>query len=282
MRLEHTIFNAPLSPEIVLTDSTDEGYPGKVWQVHEGEFPKVDVGMVSDGYGFEDSPDAEWISSGVNSKGPKAAAIARQANMMLWGFYGAPDRMNDSAKHVFLNAIVYMKQFDGHRPLVNKLARSRDSLQHLVDYIELLPEMEENRRKGFETYIREMFPADLFDAQGIDTATAQKFFDENREYFVNRDRGSFEVDADLVALQLSNRKPEFLDRLVAMLEKDPADPRARRLADRYVGGQAAKNAMTLRAWIHENRPYLFFSDVGGFRWRVDTNAKSAAARKAKL
>ena len=32
-----------------------------------------------------------------------------------FGIYAAPDRMTESAKKVFLNAIVYMKRFDGHR-----------------------------------------------------------------------------------------------------------------------------------------------------------------------
>jgi len=132
VRLNHEIFTKPLASGAALAedykakDSWQKPYEkGGTWVVHSGEFPKVDVGVVSDGYGFEDSPDCERISSGVNSKGPQAVAIGRQANMLQWGFYGAPDRMTESAKRVFLNAIVYMKRFDGHRPLARKQARAR-------------------------------------------------------------------------------------------------------------------------------------------------------------
>ena len=40
------------------------GYPGGTWLVHDGDYPEVDVGMVSDGHGFEDSPDCERIAGG--------------------------------------------------------------------------------------------------------------------------------------------------------------------------------------------------------------------------
>jgi len=39
-------------------------------------------------------------------------------------------------------------------------------------------------------------------------------------------------------------------------------------------------------WIAQNRPFLFFSDTGGYRWYVDQNAqraaKAGAAREAAL
>jgi hypothetical protein len=33
--------------------------------------------------------------------------------------------------------------------------------------------------------------------------------------------------------------------------------------------------------VDENRKYLFFTDVGGFKWAVDEHAKKAAAPPAK-
>ena len=52
-----------------------------MWVVQTGEPGEtVDYGVVSDGHGFEDSPDCERISGGRNSKGPHAVAIGRQAN----------------------------------------------------------------------------------------------------------------------------------------------------------------------------------------------------------
>src|SRR5262252_9350531 len=100
MRLNHPIFHDPLEPKIELTEiATPETYHNwpdgralgakmQAWKVHDGEFPKIDVGMVSDPYGFEDTPDAEWISSGVNSKGPNSVALGRVGNFFHWGFFG--------------------------------------------------------------------------------------------------------------------------------------------------------------------------------------------------
>jgi hypothetical protein len=47
----------------------------KVWKVQNKSFPEIDPGLVFDPYGFGDSPDAEAISSGLNSKGPDAVAL---------------------------------------------------------------------------------------------------------------------------------------------------------------------------------------------------------------
>ena len=89
--LDHPIFRAPLHPEIVLDQTvTPGGYghwerdqPAKLatWKVQDGNVgTTVDYGLVSNPYGFEDSPDVEWISSGINSKGPKSMALGRQGN----------------------------------------------------------------------------------------------------------------------------------------------------------------------------------------------------------
>ena len=129
MRLNHAIFKAPLAVDVAFDMNKPwelKADPRGLWPVQIGTMgTENDFGVVSDGHGFEDSPDCERISGGQNSKGPHAVAIGRQANMMQWGFYCAPDRMTRSARKAFLNAIVYMQRFDGHRPLVKKTARSR-------------------------------------------------------------------------------------------------------------------------------------------------------------
>ena len=65
----------------------------KVWKVQTKKFPEIDPGMVSDPYGFGDSPDAEVISAGLNSKGPDSINTADAAAPVLWGLSGIPDRL---------------------------------------------------------------------------------------------------------------------------------------------------------------------------------------------
>jgi hypothetical protein len=276
VRLDHSIFRGPLSVDVVLDDAHPWEGEG-TWLVHEGEFKAgCDVGMVSDGHGFEDSPDCERISGGVNSKGPMAVAIGRQANLLGWGFYGAPDRMTESAKRAFLNSIVYMRQFDGHVPLVRKVSTGRTWLAQYVDAVaKLTPEqLKEQGDQTYAAYLKKQFPAELV-KQGVDADRLRAWYDANVEY-VRSEKRSFTVDQDLAALKLSNRKPELLDWLEQTLTGDSEHEVALRLAKRYLGDEAGADAGKAVAWIRANRPYAFFTDTGGYRWMVDRNAQRAA------
>ena len=277
MRLTHEVFQGPLAVELPLEHEHDKAaeYPGPVWEVHSGVFPDgVDVGVVSDGHGFEDSPDCERISGGINSKGPRAVAIGRQANMLQWGFYGAPDRMTDSGQRVFLNALVYMTKFAGHRPLVKKEGRARSWLEQYIETLAAMPEDKRTSDDGYASYLRKQFaglaPEDM---HGNPEALA-KWYAENQEYIYCTGRRQYAVDQDLAQLGLSNRKPKFLDAMLARWKDNPDDELANTLVRRYVGEELARPAK-LRAWLEENRRYLFFSDTGGYRWRVDANKKRA-------
>ncbi|SFW19408.1 hypothetical protein SAMN02927921_00472 [Sinomicrobium oceani] len=129
------------------------------------------VGMVSRGDGFLDSPDAEYISSGVNTKDVGAVAIGRHGNFFLWGFSGSPDYMTEEAKQVFANAVVYMKQFKGQKPIARKYndriatkdyidnvigMLNKESFEHTVQYYKdlnvqsakMFKELKEKKAKG--------------------------------------------------------------------------------------------------------------------------------------
>src|SRR5262245_27379171 len=141
MRLDHAIFHAPLEPKIETAPKPKpEGYDAwerdlpailPMWKVQDGELGKtVDYGLVSQPYGFEDSPDCEYISSGVNSKGPKSLSLGRQGNWFLWGFAGDPTQMTDSARQVFLNSIVWMRKFDGKAPIATMARGAQFDFPH--------------------------------------------------------------------------------------------------------------------------------------------------------
>lgn len=280
MRADHPIFQAPLTVDVLL--DADHPYEAArdgqgTWLVHSGEFKQgCDVGMVSDGHGFEDSPDCERISGGINSKGPRAVAIGRQANLLQWGFYGAPDRMTEPAKRAFLNAIVYMRRFDGHVPLVRKTSRGRSWLEQ---YIDTLAERTGNGNDQYSSYLTGQFPAELT-KDGIDVQRLREWYAQNQEYLRADEQHRFAVDADLAAQKLSNRKPEFLDWLLERFAADPHDALALKLAARYLGPEHGADAATAVAWVTGNREYLFFTDAGGYLWMVDSNAqRTTGARR---
>lgn len=137
-RAEHPIFHGPFDVKMTVVDKpTPEAfrYPGNfkegvvpetmpMWRVQvegyeEGE-PMKRVGLVSRPDGYEDSPDAEYISSGVCSKSPDAVAIGRHGNFFHWGFAASPTYMTEEAKPVLANAIVYISKFVGQTPIARK------------------------------------------------------------------------------------------------------------------------------------------------------------------
>ena len=286
MRLDHPIFQSPLAVEVTL--DADHPYEDArdgqgTWLVHSGEFGKgCDVGMVSDGHGFEDSPDCERISGGINSKGARAIAIGRQANLLQWGFYGAPDRMTESAKRAFLNAIVYMRRFDGDAPLVTKSSIGRTWLLQYIDTLAGMKaeQLQDTGKNSYASYLKGQFPAGLVE-DPIDPARLRAWYEANEEYLTTgSQKRSLVVDEDLAQRQLSNRTPAFLDWLLATLAARHDDVAALELARRYLGPEHAGDAATAVAWITQHRPFLFFTDTGGYRWLVDTNAQRRAARPA--
>lgn len=84
---------------------TDKGFP---------------VGMVSRPWGYVESSESEYISSGVCAKTIDAVAIGRHANFFHWGFAASPRYMTDEAKVVFANAVVYISKFKGKKPISRK------------------------------------------------------------------------------------------------------------------------------------------------------------------
>ena len=270
MRLEHPIFQGPLAVSIELEEvDKPENYaswpggaemPAKipVWTVQKAGYPEVDPGLVSDSFGFEDSPDAEWISSGINSKGPTSMALGRHANLFLWGFSGDPAQMTESGKRVFVNSICWMKQFDGARPLVETTQYA--SREWAEMHAGILPQITDEAMRS--QYIERSFPPRVLDSVGRDSESLVRFYREKLEFLIHSEHG-FDVDDDLVVLGVGNRSTSFLPSLIERWEAAPKDELCSRLAARYVGGTAA-NPAALRSWYEANRERLF-SDQGGFR-----------------
>ena len=130
-----------------------------MWRVQKNGYmdtPGTPVGMVSRPWGYLDSPDCEYISSGVCAKTIDAVAIGRQGNFMHWGFAVSPDGLTDEGKAVFANAIVYMSRFNGQGILArkpNERVATREYLKERKYYA--TRECYENRIKSDEEFARE-------------------------------------------------------------------------------------------------------------------------------
>jgi len=280
LRRDHPSFKGPLDPKLELTPiPTPDHYrlvkEGKdlpatleAWHVQTGELPKaIDYGLVAPGWGFEDSPDAEIISGGLNGRSHRAVAIGRHGNFFLWGFAGDPAQMTESARRVFINAVIYMKKFDGRPPLVPAVMPARDQAFVFIAWWRASTD----RVRDLE-WAKKYFPPEVMDRTKMDPDKMEAFYAENLEY-ICPDNGLLGVDKELKDLKLSNRKMEFWDKLLTRLAKPEKDAAAWALVERYVARKKFKDAAEVHDWFEENKAYLFFTDVGGFGWYVDEYSK---------
>ena len=174
----HAVFNTPLkvsptfaevpTPDNYLPDAGDKeiGKTIRVWKVQTKKFPEINPGLVSSPHRFLDSPDAEVISSGLNSKGPDSVGLARHGNFFLWGFSASPADMTPEGRRCFVNAVCYIEKFDGQTPIVRKVGAgfSRDGtlwsayyLRNTLDedaFKRHLPESLRDDPEGYARYRR--------------------------------------------------------------------------------------------------------------------------------
>lgn len=137
LRMEHPIFHGPFPVKMTIqqkpTPEDGKAYPYfaggptpdsiPMWRVQkEGYKSKkgMRIGMIARPGGYEDSPEAEFISGGVSAKTLDAVAIGRHGNFLHWGFAASPADMTEEAQNVFANAIVYIAGFAGQTPIARK------------------------------------------------------------------------------------------------------------------------------------------------------------------
>jgi hypothetical protein len=279
----HEIFQKPLKVNIQWEEQpTPENYRHwpegeklgktmKMWTVQTKKFSEIDPGLVSDPYGFDDSPDAEAIAGGLNSKGPNFVALARHGNFFLWGFSAQPSDMTPEARECFVNSICYIKKFDGQKPLARKTRQGRQWALVYAGYLKTMPN---------ENFIKGLFPASLRERFGTDAEKYLRFYRENLEYLRSSYDHKISVDEDVKSLGLSNRKVELLDRCVSMLEKHENPELALRVLGRYTN-ETYTNAKDWRNWLDTNRARLFFTDVGGFKFLVAPSPVTTAQPVAR-
>ena len=77
---------------------------------------------------------------------------------------------------------------------------------------------------------------------------------------------------------------EFFDKSIAALRGGTEQgARAITLLTRYAPADVtAQTGAAWEAWLRENRPYLFFSDAGDYRWYVDPLAKKRGIPSKQL
>lgn len=149
-RKEHPIFKGPFPVKMTIEQKPTpedafhyEYFLGKptpktlpMWRVQTKGYVSdkgFRIGMVARPWGFEDSPDAESISSGVCAKTLDAVAIGRHGNFFHWGFAASPEYMTPEAQSVLANAIVYISKFRDKGVIARKYLDRRATKEYLKE-----------------------------------------------------------------------------------------------------------------------------------------------------
>lgn len=272
------------------------------------------IGLVSRDVGFSDSPDTEWISSGVNSKSSRAVAIGRHGNFLLWGFAASPTYLTDEAQRTFVNAVHYIARFDGKAPIARK--RPGTASRHWIEEA-LASVSEAGYRKvlaGHEARIarahadRERIRARIEQHLAV-SASERRILEQAdpappprwapiRRFVSDEEWRRLGGDEQAIQAYFADRLPYMRSKGWYKLEVDEelrafgvgnADRRfvptmiAALSGERAAAAQrllerytvaACKDADAWRAWYEQNAARLFFTEAGGYLWLVDTTGES--------
>lgn len=290
LRPRHEIFQKPF-PVALALENTPSPENFKQWSPGFADtletFPifaayddkKDEPGLVTGNMGFEDVPDAELILGGINHKGPEYAAIARHGSFVMFGFHCLPETFTDAGRRLYLNTLAYAVAHKGASVETLRLRPSRSDLHEaLTIFLDLYPEKE--RASMLQRhYAGEAIPAALL----TDKAAGRTWYAERAPFLHPVDDGSnwntayqVTVDAQCKELGFANDSLAFLDALAARLTKDRGDTLATTLLARYVPDVAPAD---FGAWLATNRAKLYFTEAGGWVWRVKgTPARSTTLR----
>ncbi|MCK0131243.1 hypothetical protein MWU59_06955 [Flavobacteriaceae bacterium F08102] len=260
IKTEHPIFKGPFKVNLTMvTKPTPEGifhYPSgnnvpkeiPMWRVQKEGYldgKGYRIGLVSRGDGFLDSPDVEYISSGVNSKDVGAVAIGRHANMFLWGFSGSPDYMTDEAKQVFANAVVYMKQFKGVKPIARKY----------------------NDRIATKVYIDNMVGR-----------LNKDFFNKSVAYYKDLNEKSAKRVAALKARKAKGEKLTKTEEMIMKAQSRPMEipdwaTYVKNTSGKFFNLEYVDNVDALKTYLLENRKYMYSEPDGFWELKIDEDVK---------
>lgn len=261
MKMEHPIFKGPFPVNITLvTKPTPEGifhYPsGKnvpkeipMWRVQKEGYMEgkgYRVGLVSRGDGFLDSPDAEYISSGVNSKDVGAVAIGRHGNFLLWGFSASPDYMTDEAKQVFANSVVYINKFKGLKPIARKYNQQIAVRSTYID--DMINRLNKESFEDYKAYITDV------------NVQSQKTI---KQILSKKEKGE----------KVSEMEEAILNAQSKPIPIPNWDEYIKQQAGNFFKPEYAKNVEKLKKYLADNKKYMYSEPDAFYEIKIDEEIK---------
>jgi hypothetical protein len=229
-----------------------------------------------------DSPEVEIICGGLNEKDLKGAALWRQGHLLHFAFDLAPAEMNETGQALLLNSIAYIARFAEDRPI----ARTPSAWAEKED-------APRSRRRAAVLFASSI-PADrdldfIFNPATkvvvgkMDRLSYPKWYKENSPFLACDKDGKLMVDSTAKELGIPFDQLDFFPKTIEKLGVSANANKARQLLKRYAPeGPADGSDEEWVKWWQTNRPYLFFSEQGGYRWYLDPLAKHRGIPSEKL
>jgi hypothetical protein len=220
-----------------------------------------------------DSPEVEIICGGLSERNPDGAALWRQGHLLHFAFDLSPTEMNETGQALLLNSIAYIARFTEDRPIARTPSGwgSEDDMPRARRWAKDLFAARKPKTDDLRFYLS---PVTISVVTNLDSASYRKWFEENSAFLTCDKKGRLLVDAAARELGLHFDQPQFFPKSIERL-KDPASAaKARELLSRYApDGPPSGSAEEWEQWWQANRPYLFFSERGSYRWYIDPLAK---------
>ena len=284
---EHEIFKSPVPIDTKATVNIPT--PGGFLEL---KTPMVDVLPLVDGikqyatviednergwsthyFEFADMPEVEIFCGGINEQTPASSAFWRQGNLLHFGFEQSPDQLNAAGRGMLVNGIVYISRFSEDRPIDvtpsvfgnEQIGISRRRAKNYLSDKAYRPEW---GSKDFS-------PATLASFDQNDLEARKAWAAANGKWLHPGAGNRLEVDAEAKSLGVVFDDAEFLPKCIAALRDEKMKATAAVLLARYApdGPGADADAGAWDKWWRENSPYLFYSELGCYRWYIDPLAK---------
>jgi hypothetical protein len=247
--------------------------PDRRWNAGWGTYPD----------GFDKNPDVEVFCGGENEKTARAAACWRQGNLLHFGFEQSPAEMNETGQRLLLNCVAYISRFTEDRPIAVTPSVFAGPVAYPRAYLDR--RLGEKGDAGDAAWL--LGETTFGRLKKLTRDEVRAWYGEHRPYLHPGADLKLEVDEDAFALGAPIDRIEFFEKTIAAWQSEKggdASGRPARLLHRY-GPAALDNmdsAAAWKSWFEENRPYLFFSDQGDYRWYVDPLAKKRGVPTGQL
>jgi hypothetical protein len=228
---------------------------------------------------FDNFPEVEVFSGGLNTKTFKNAAIWRQGNLLHFGFHETPNELNETGQRILLNAIHYIAGFRDDKPIA--VTPSAFSNKPPVPPRELLMSNlhQADFTNSLKFFISQEAHPELF-RMPLNEAT--NWVARHWSYLLGNNSHRLQVDPTSLKFNLDVKQPDFFQKALGKISEAPAEILA--LLDRVSAEPppGKDDPAQWKKWFETNKDYLFFSELGGQRWYIDPLAKARGIPSAKL